>query len=73
MMKDAADPVAFYDQVIMPYKGEVERWYIDHRSVKTYFLIIIATIWIILFPHSRVAWRWFKGLPTPPKELAAYM
>jgi hypothetical protein len=56
----------------MPYKGEVERWYIDHRSVKTYFLIIIATIWIILFPHSRVAWRWFEDLPTPPPELAPY-
>jgi hypothetical protein len=41
--------------------------------VKNYFLIIIATIWIILFPRSRVAWKWFKGLPTPPKALAAYM
>ena len=73
MMKDAADPVAFYDEVIMPYKGEVERWYIEHRTVKNYFLIIIATIWIILFPKSRVAWLWFKGLPMPPAELAAYV
>ncbi len=68
-----ADTQAFYDQVIMPYKGEVERWYIDNRSVKNYFLIIIATIWIILFPKSRVAWRWFRGLPTPPQALAAYV
>lgn len=68
-----ADSQAFYDQVIMPYKGEVERWYIDNRSVKNYFLIIIATIWIILFPKSRVAWRWFRGLPTPPQALAAYV
>ena len=68
-----ADSQAFYDQVIMPYKGEVERWYIDNRSVKNYFLIIIATIWIILFPKSRVAWRWFRGLPTPPQALAAYL
>ena len=73
MMKDAADPVAFYDQVIMPYKGLVERWYIDNRSVKNYFLVIIATIWIILSPKSKVAWKWFKGLPTPPAELAPYL
>ncbi len=25
-----------------------------------------------LFPKSRVAWEWIKGLPTPPQELAAY-
>jgi lipopolysaccharide/colanic/teichoic acid biosynthesis glycosyltransferase len=72
MMKDVADPVAFYDQVIMPYKGEVERWYIENHTARNYFLIIIATIWIILFPKSRVAWQWFRGLPTPPAELAPY-
>ena len=72
MMRDAADPVAFYDQVIMPYKGEVERWYIDHHTARNYFLIIITTIWVILFPKSQVAWRWFEGLPKPPAELASY-
>lgn len=73
MLKDAADPTAFYDQVIMPYKGQVERWYIENRSVKNYLLIILATIWVILNPTSRVAWQWFKGLPQPPAALAAYL
>lgn len=72
MMKDAADPVAFYDQVIMAYKGQVEQWYVEHHTAKNYFLIIIATIWIILFPKSQIAWRWFPGLPKPPAELARY-
>ena len=72
MMKDAADPVAFYDQVIMAYKGQVEQWYVEHHTARNYFLIIIATIWIILFPKSQIAWRWFPGLPKPPAELARY-
>jgi len=71
MMQNATDPVAFYDNVIMPYKGQIERWYIDHHTMKNYFLVIIATIWIILFPKSKIAWTWFKGLPKPPAELAA--
>lgn len=61
MMRDAEDPSAFYDEVIMPYKADVEYWYIEHRCVKNYFLVIIATIWIILFPKSKIAWRWFEG------------
>lgn len=73
MMRDAEDPAAFYDQVIMPYKADVEYWYIEHRSVKNYFLVIIATIWIILFPKSKIAWRWFKGLPKPPAALQPYI
>lgn len=72
MMKGAADPVAFYDQVIMAYKGQVEQWYVEHHTAKNYFLIIIATIWIILSPKSQIAWRWFPGLPKPPAELARY-
>ena len=73
ILEHAADPEAFYDQVIMPYKGEIEQWYIDHRTVKNYFLVIITTIWVILFPKSKIAWKWFKGLPSPPAELAPYL
>ncbi len=71
MSQHAADPVAM-DLGLIPYKAQVEKWYIDHRGVKNYFLVIIATIWIILFPRSQIAWKWFKGLPVPPAEIAAY-
>lgn len=73
ILQHAADPEAFYDQIIMPYKGEIEQWYIDHSTMKNYFLVIITTIWIILFPKSKIAWKWFKGLPSPPPELANYL
>jgi len=73
LLQNVSDPVAFYDQVIMPYKGEIEQWYIENHTMKNYFLVIITTIWVILFPKSKIAWKWFKGLPSPPAELAPYL
>lgn len=73
MMRNAPDPVAFYDQVIMPYKGRIEQWYVENRTLKNYSLVILATIWVILFPNSRIAWTWFKGLPIPPEDLAPHL
>ena len=66
----ANDPVIFYDTVIAPYKGELEKWYIDNQSLTNYFLIIFVTIWAVLSPGSRIIWRVFPSLPHPPKELA---
>ena len=37
----------------------------------TYFATIFVTAWVVLFPKSTLAWRAFKGLPTPPAELAS--
>ena len=73
LLQHAANPETFYDQIIMPYKGEIEQWYIDRPTMKNYFLVIITTIWIILFPKSRIAWKLFKGLPAPPAELATFL
>ena len=73
LLQNARDPVAFYNQVIMPYKGEIELWHIENRTMKNYFLVIITTIWIILFPKSKIAWKFFKGLPLPPAELATLL
>jgi lipopolysaccharide/colanic/teichoic acid biosynthesis glycosyltransferase len=59
----------FYDNVIGPYKGVVEAWYIRKRNLKVYFLLILLTAWVVLFPKSNVIWRVFKDLPAPPVEL----
>jgi len=70
LLHDASDPVIFYDTVIAPYKGELEKWYIDNQSLTNYFLIIFVTVWAVLSPGSRIIWRAFPSLPHPPKELA---
>lgn len=69
ILADNAGSVEFYDHVIAPYKGQVEAWYVGHQTVLTYFAVIFVTVWVVLFPSSRIVWRVFKGLPVPPDEL----
>lgn len=69
ILADHASSVEFYDQIIAPYKGEIEAWYIQHQTLSTYFAVIAVTVWVVLFPKSKIAWRVFKGLPTPPPAL----
>ena len=64
-----AGSVEFYDNVIAPYKGRVEAWYVDHQNLFTYFSVILVTVWVVLFPSSGAVWRAFTGLPVPPDEL----
>ena len=72
MMHDAADAARFYDEVIMPYKGVLEEWYVARRGLGLYFLLIFLTVWVILFPASGLFWRLFPDLPRPPAELMPY-
>jgi lipopolysaccharide/colanic/teichoic acid biosynthesis glycosyltransferase len=61
--------VDFYDNVIAPYKGHVEAWYIGKQTMATYFLLILITVWVVIFPKSSLVWRMFRDLPIPPDEL----
>ena len=61
----------FYDNVIAPYKGELESWYVHNQSHLTYFYVIFVTILVIFYPSSPIAWRVFKNLPSPPDLLKA--
>ena len=69
MYADTDDPDWFYDEVIMPYKGELESWYVRNQSLGRYFLLICLTVWVVLFPALGVLWRALPGLPQPPQEL----
>lgn len=69
LMHAAKDPNRFYDEVIMPYKGALEEWYVRNASLSTYLLVIFVTAWVVIFPKSRIAWAVFSGLPVPPSEL----
>ena len=65
--------IDFYDTVIAPYKGEVESFYVHSQNIVTYFKIILATVWVVLFPKSKIIWRLFPKLPTPPKNLVSVL
>ena len=57
------DPHDFYKRVIAPYKGELEMWYQNHRSLYLDFKLIFMTAFVILFPATRLYEYWFKHLP----------
>lgn len=70
MMHAANDPDHFYDHVIMPYKGQLEEWYVRNQGVVTYLLLIALTVWVVLNRRSSIVWRVFPGLPAPPDVIA---
>jgi lipopolysaccharide/colanic/teichoic acid biosynthesis glycosyltransferase len=43
-----------YQQLIGPYKAELEAWYRDRQKVITYFLLIAVTVWAIVRPRSEI-------------------
>jgi lipopolysaccharide/colanic/teichoic acid biosynthesis glycosyltransferase len=69
LMHASAEPERYYDEVIMPYKGQLEEWYVAHQGLWTYFAAIFVTACAVLFPNSGLAWRLFPELPQPPNTL----
>ena len=69
LMHECENPGDFYDNVIMPYKGKLEEWYVENNGIITYFSCIWGTIWTLFNPASAIAWKLFKGLPKPPPEI----
>ena len=59
------DPHVYYQKVIAPYKGELELWYQNNQSFIVDCKILIVTLWVVLFPKSKLIYRWFKGIPKP--------
>lgn len=69
LMHASQNPEQFYDEVIMPYKGALEEWYVANAGLRTYLGCIVVTAWVVLIPGSNLVWRVFRGLPTPPPQL----
>ncbi|MEO6539030.1 MAG: sugar transferase [Ferruginibacter sp.] len=62
LVSEAADPRAMYDS-IYPYKGQLELWYRDHKSILNDLKIIFLTGWAIIFPANKLTPTFFKNLP----------
>ena len=61
--------VEFYDQVIAPYKGSLEEWYVENVGTIIYLKVILLTLWILVFSRSSLVRKVFPQLPSPPQEL----
>ena len=55
----------------MPYKGNLEVWYVNHKNVFTYFKLIILTIEAVI--KGDCNWRKLKEIPKEPKELEDFL
>ena len=73
MMHANAQPDLLYDDVIMPYKGLLESWYVHNNSVRNYFLLITLTIFVILSRSTRLIFRCYSSLPRPPETLRPFI
>lgn len=69
LMDAHESPDKFYDEIIMPYKGSLEQWYVLNQDLWTYFSFICLTVWVVLKPNSSLVWKIFKDLPDPPNIL----
>jgi lipopolysaccharide/colanic/teichoic acid biosynthesis glycosyltransferase len=66
LLATVADPVTFDDQVITPYKGQVEHWFAVNQSVSLYFELIITTVLVVLWPSSGLHQGLLRRIPEPP-------
>ena len=67
--ENGGDPKAYYREHIFPYKGSVECWYAAKQSFRIDFLLLIATLYSVVFNDRNIAFKLFKDLPELLKEL----
>ena len=63
------DSLKFYDDVIAPYKGALEQWYVQNQGVAVYLTLIVLTIWVLLTGRTALIYNVFPSLPKPPEDL----
>jgi lipopolysaccharide/colanic/teichoic acid biosynthesis glycosyltransferase len=61
-----------HDELITPYKGDLELWYAANRSTWLYFKILFLTAVSVLVPGTSYL-EFFSGLPQPSEELRALL
>ncbi len=72
IMQGASASRDFYINEIAPYKAELEKWFVQNKSLYLYFKAIFVTLWVVIFSNSSKPWNLFQGLPKPPKKLKKY-
>ncbi len=73
ILRGSLDPDQAYDTQIMPFKGALEEWYVRNQGLRTYALLIVLTLRVLLDPRSSGSWRFFPDLPRPPAPLAPFL
>ena len=73
MLTSAVHQDEFYDSVIMPYKGQLEIWYVNNATVLIDLKIVYVTALKIIFPRLKLNLsKFFNEIPSPPEELQKF-
>lgn len=73
MMDSAESADDIYNNDIMPYKGLLEKWYVENNSLYVYFACIFLTVWVVITGQGRAVYKAFPSLPAAPDTLAPYI
>ena len=65
LSRPGRDPERYYREVIAPYKGELELWFIRRQSLWLYLALIGLTLWAVLLPGDVPVRALFPDLPEP--------
>ena len=68
-LADRDQPMEFYREHIIPYKSNLELWFVKNNSLWLYIKIIFITAWVVIFPSSTIADKVFVGIPKRPDNL----
>jgi len=68
-LADRDEPMEFYREHIIPYKSDLELWFVENNTLWSYIKIIFVTAWVVLFPSSNIVERVFVGIPRLPDTL----
>ena len=53
----------YYKKEISPYKGELELWYQNNVTFYTDIMIVLITLFSVIFPKNKIIFKVFKNLP----------
>ena len=68
-LSDRDEPMEFYREHIIPYKSDLELWFVENNALWLYIKIIFVTAWVVVFPSSTMVDKAFVGIPSLPDSL----
>ena len=68
-LADRDEPMEFYREHIIPYKSDLELWFVENNTLWSYIKIIFVTAWVVVFPSSNMVDKAFDGIPSLPDSL----
>ena len=68
-LADRDEPMEFYREHIIPYKSDLELWFVENNTLWLYIKIIFITAWVVIWPQSKIIESLFADIPMKPKSL----